>query len=342
MKYAIYGAGSLGIVFSAYLAKSGEKFDIIDRNPKSVEALNTNGAIVKGKIEMQGKVHAILDTEVTEKYDIIFLFTKQIGNEKIVDKIAKFLTPDGVICTMQNGLPEVSVADRIGEKRTYGCAVGWGATRLDYGISELTSEPEKQYLTFSVGSLDGHRDEKFDEIVRIVSIMGTAEIEENFLGARWVKLLINSAFSGMSAVCGATFGEVAKNKYSRKVIQRIIKECIDVADRAKIKIEKIQGKDVVKLLDYHNPIKKLISLKIIPLAIKKHAKLKASMLQDIEKGIPTEIDSINGMVCDFGQRYGVKTPFNDKVVEIVKKIEKGELTPNFDNVHMFYALFKKN
>ena len=335
MKYAIYGAGSLGIVLSAYLAKAGEKFDIIDRNEKSVSALNEKGARVVGTITLTEKVKAVLDSKVTEKYDIIFLLTKQINNKKTIEKISKILTKDGVICTMQNGLPEKDVADVIGANRTYGCAVGWGATRKEYGLSELTSEPEKECLGFSFGSMDGHKDEKFDEIVRILNIMGAVHVEENFIGARWVKLLINSAFSGMSAVCGKTFGEVAKNRSSRKIIQNIIKECIDVAKQANIKIEPIQGKDVVKLLDYKSGFKKWLSFQIIPLAIKKHRLLKASMLQDIEKGLPCEIDSINGIVCEYGDNVNVDTPYNDKVVEIIKKMETKELSPSFDNVKYF-------
>ena len=339
MKYAIYGAGSLGIVLSAYLAKAGEQFDVVDRNEKSIKALNKNGAKVVGTIELTEKVNAVLDTETTEKYDIIFMLTKQINNKKTVEKLSKMLTKNGVICTMQNGLPEKDVSDVIGENRTYGCAVGWGATRKDYGVSELTSEPEKECLTFSFGSMDGHKDEKFNEIVRILSIMGTVEIEENFIGARWVKLLINSAFSGMSAVCGDTFGAVAKNKESRKVIQCIIKECIDVANAAKIKVEKIQGKDVVKLLNYKKPgFKKWLSFFIIPIAIKKHRLLKASMLQDLEKGLPCEIDSINGIVCVFGDKFNVETPYNDKVVEIIHDMENKKLTPSFENIKLFNNL----
>lgn len=338
MKYAIYGAGSLGIVLSAYLAKSGEQFDIVDRNEKSVKALNEKGARVVGTTQFSEKVNAVLDTETKEKYDIIFMLTKQINNKKTVEKLSKMLKKDGVICTMQNGLPEKDVAEVIGENRTYGCAVGWGATRKDYGLSELTSEPQKECLTFSFGSMDGHKDEKFDEIVRILSIMGTVEIEENFIGARWVKLLINSAFSGMSAVCGDTFGAVAKNKASRKIIQNIIKECIDVAFASNIKIEPIQGKDVVKLLNYKSGFKKWFSFQIIPLAIKKHRLLKASMLQDLEKGIPCEIDSINGIVCEFGDKVNVNTPYNDKVVEIIHDMEAKKLSPSFENVKLFENL----
>lgn len=339
MKYAIYGAGSLGIVLSAYLSKNGEKFDIIDRNPKSVDALNEKGAIVVGTVQMKEPVQAVLDTDVKDKYDIIFLLTKQLGNLETIKKISRFLTDNGVICTMQNGLPEKDVSEVIGEARTYGCAVAWGATRLEPGKSELTSNPERQSLSFSFGSMTGNKGEKFDEIVRILGVMGDVQVEENFIGARWSKLLINSAFSGMSAVCGKTFGEVAKYKPSRKIIQRIIKECIDVAATNGIIIEPIQGKDVVKILDYKSSFKKWLSFVIIPIAIKKHRLLKASMLQDIEKGIPCEIDYINGIVSEYGKKVGIPTPFNDKVIEIVHKLERGELTPSFDNVKYFEELY---
>lgn len=335
MKYAIYGAGSLGIVLSAYLANAGEKFDIIDRTPASVEALNTNGARVVGKIEMTAKVNAILESEISEKYDIIILMTKQFDNPEIIRKASNFLRDDGVICTCQNGLPEREVADILGSARTYGCAVGWGATRIDAGISELTSTPEREFLSFSFGSYDGHKDDKFNELVRIFSIMGQVVVEENFLGARWSKLLVNSAFSGMSTICGDTFGSVAKTKSSRKVIQHIIKECIDVANASGITIAPIQGKNVVKLLDYKSAFKKWLSFQIIPLAIKKHAGLKASMLQDIEKGLQCEVDAINGVVCKYGKQYGVPTPYNDKAVEIIHKLERKELSPSFDNVNLF-------
>ena len=233
-------------------------------------------------------------------------------------------------------MPELSVAEVIGEKRTYGCTVGWGATLQGPGVSELTSQPDS--LTFSLGSLDGHRDGKFDEIVRLLETMGKVEVEENFIGARWSKLLINSAFSGLSAVFGCTFGEVAANKRSRLCAQRIIKECIDVANAAKIKIEPIQGKDVVKLLDYRGGFKRWISFQIIPIAIKKHRLLKASMLQDLEKGKPCEIEAINGVVSSYGKKVNVPTPFNDKVIEIIRSIERGERKPSFDNLPLFDSL----
>ena len=139
----------------------------------------------------------------------------------------------------------------------------------------------------------------------------------------------------MSTVLGCTFGEAAGPRASRKVVQALIKECIDVCAKGGIRIEPVQGKDIVKLLDYHNPLKKALAYMIIPIAIRKHAKLKASMLQDIEKGKLTEVDAINGAVCDYGRKIGFPTPANDKVVEIIHKIEKGEFKPSFDNLKFF-------
>ena len=65
--------------------------------------------------------------------------------------------------------------------------------------------------------------------------MCPVEIEDNFMGVRWSKLLINSAFSGMSAVIGGTFGDAAEKKESRACCQYIIKEVVDVTAAAGIK-----------------------------------------------------------------------------------------------------------
>ena len=64
------------------------------------------------------------------------------------------------------------------------------------------------------------------------------------------------------------------------------------------------------------------------------------MLQDLEHGKKTEVDSINGSVCEFGRRVGVPTPANDKVVEIIHRIEAGDLKPSFDNVRLFLNNFE--
>ena len=282
---------------------------------------------------MNVPVKAYMPEEMSGTYDIIFLMTKQLDNKKTAAMLRDYLAEDGILCTLQNGLPEPDLAEILGASRVVGCTVAWGATLKGPGISELTSEPDS--LTFGLGKMAEVPEQKLLQVKSVLEKMCPVEIEDNFMGVRFSKLLINAAFSGMSAVLGCTFGEAAENKASRRCVQMLIKECIDVAAAAGIRIAPVQGKDIVKLLDYRNPIKKKISFMIIPIAIKKHARLKASMLQDLEKGKPCEVDAINGVVCRFGKRYHVATPYNDKVVEVIRRMEKGEKKPGFDNLSFF-------
>jgi 2-dehydropantoate 2-reductase len=78
-----------------------------------------------------------------------------------------------------------------------------------------------------------------------------------------------------------------------------------------------------------------MAYRILPMTIKNHRLIKASMLQDLEKGKPSEIDLINGIVSDYGKMYSVPTPYSDKIIEIVHGIEKKTLRPCFDNLELF-------
>ena len=333
MRTAIYGAGSLGTILGAYITKNGGFIDLINRNKAHIEALRTNGARITGTVSFTQKVATLTPDEMTGTYDIIFLLTKQQHNREVVTFLKPFLADDGVIVTMQNGIPEMLVGEIVGNERVIGCTVAWGATMKSGGECELTSAPDS--LTFSIGTLTPQRHKYFGEVKRLLEMMGRVDIDDNFIGTRWSKLLINAAFSGMSAVLGCTFGEAAGNRQSRRIVQRIIKECIDVCAASGIRIEPVQGKDIVRLLDYSNPVKKAISFFIIPIAIRKHARLKASMLQDIEKGKLTEVDAINGVVCEAGRKCSVPTPMNDAVVSVIHRIESGELRPEMQNLQYF-------
>lgn len=333
MRVAIYGAGSLGTILGAYITKGGQQIELINRNKAHVEALQSQGAKIVGTVDFTQAVTAYTPEEMSGTYDIIFLMTKQQYNAEVVQMLKPFLAEDGVLVTFQNGLPELQLAEVLGKERVLGCTVAWGATMQEAGVCELTSSPDA--LSFSLGVISEKRNKHFDEVKALLELMGTVEVEENFIGTRWSKLLINAAFSGMSAVLGCTFGEAAGPRDSRRIVQALIKECIDVCKAGGIRIEPVQGKDIVKLLDYKNCVKKAFSYFIIPIAIRKHAKLKASMLQDLEKGKLTEVDAINGAVSDYGRTVGSPTPMNDCVVDIVHRIERGELTPGRENLKYF-------
>ena len=338
LRCAIYGAGSLGTVLGAFMTKNGADVTLINRNREHVDALNKNGATITGKLKMNQPVKAILPQMMDGKYDVIILLTKQLYNKEVVEHLKNFLADDGVLVTLQNGLPEPQIAEILGKNRTMGCTVEWGASMTEPGVCELTSEPDS--LSFHMGRMEGISDEQFNKVKGLLELMCPVHEEKNLIGARWSKLLINATFSGLGTVMGGVFGDVCDSSKAREVAVRLMKEVIDVGTAANVEFAPVQGKQITKLFYYKSPIKKFIAKSLIPIAMKKHRSIEPSMLQDLKKGKPTEIDAINGVVCEWGKKVGVATPINDKVVEIVKMCEKGIITPAKENINMFDSLIK--
>lgn len=336
MKRAIYGAGSLGTVMGAYLTKNGVDIELVNRNEAHVRALREGGAHITGTVEMTVPVKAILPREMEGPYDVIFLLTKQLQNAEVAAFLKPFLSEDGVIVTLQNGIPEPGLAQVVGKEHVMGCVVEWGATLEGPGHAALTSDPGS--LSFHMGRMEGITDAQFDRARALLEKMCPVHVEENLLGARWSKLLINATFSGLGTVVGGVFGDVSENKDVRPLALRCMKECIDVGRAAGAVFAPVQGKDITKLFYYRTPLKRAFALALLPIAMKKHRAIEPSMLQDLKKGKPCEVDAINGVVCAWGRQCGVPTPVNDRIVEIIKKEQAGELSMEHQNIALFRDL----
>lgn len=337
-RFAIYGAGSLGTVLGAYITKNGGKIELINRNKAHIDALNKNGATINGTVDLNVEVHAYTPDKMSGKYDVFLLMTKQLQNKEVVSMLKEYLADDGVIVTLQNGLPEPGIAEIVGENRTMGCTVEWGANLSAPGVCTLTSDPES--LSFHMGKMNGITDEQFNMVKELLELMCPVHVEENLLGARWSKLLINATFSGLGTVVGGTFGSVSEDKAGKKVAIRCMKECIDVGHASGVTFAPVQGKNITKLFYYKGALKRAFATFLIPIAMKKHRNIVPSMLQDLNNGKKCEIDAINGMVVEFGKKHNVATPINDRIVEIIKKCETGELKPCAENIKLFDDLLK--
>ena len=343
LKIAIYGAGAMGTILGALLTKGGlTNVDLITRNEAHVNGMREKGAIIvceaDGRKIVQ-QVNALFPHEMTGKYDVIFLMTKQRYNEEILTSLLPYLKENGVVCTTQNGLPEPSVAKIVGKNRTYGAATSYGATFLGGGMVALTSKMEAMSMEIGGYQNDGNKTELLKEIL---SHAGKATENENFVktsnnlaGARWAKLAINAAFSGLSVVTGLTFGEIAKKPKTRKIALGVLRECMAVAKALGVTLAKMQGHDMEKLLGGSTPIKQMIAYLVLPFAMKKHKKLVSGMLKDIQNGRKCEIDFVNGIVVKEGEKVGVKTPLCQKIVEITHGIENGFYKIGYENMDFF-------
>lgn len=333
MTVAIMGVGSLGTIIGALIAKQNQDIILIDNNGEHVAALNNNGATITGTMDLQNvPVTAITPSEMKGEYSIVFYLVKQTHNKTALRQLLPHLSPDSVVCTLQNGVPEDAVAEIIGTDRTIGCAVGWGATWLKPGVSQLTSEPDK--MTYDVGELDGTVTPRLQKIVDILNLAGYAELVTNLPGVRWTKLLVNATFSGMSAALGCTFGEILDHEKALTCVAHIANETLQVVRSLGITMEPIQGHDL-RMLAFNTEEERAGKFPIYHMVYGPHRLLRASMLQDLEKGFPCEIDAINGVISTKGQQVNVATPVNNQVVKIIKGIEAGQYKPDFANIDHF-------
>ena len=332
MRVAIYGAGAMGTVLGAFIAKNGGEADLITRNREHVAALKAGGAHITGTVDFTVPVHALLPEEMQGQYDIIFLMTKQRHNAEILRFLLPYIKEDGVVCTTQNGLPEPSVAAVVGEERCCGCAVSWGATFVGRGEAKLTTRTDG--LEFALGTLYNNA-QKLEAVKAVLSLMGKVSIESNFIGARWSKLAINCAFSGLSAISGLTYGQICDDKYARRVAHAILNECFSVAKACGIRPGKVQGYDISVLFSYKNCLKRAVANALIPVAMKKHRELVSGMYYDLKAGRRCEADLVNGVISGYGARVCAPATLNCLVQQIVGEIERGEREISPKNIEQF-------
>lgn len=321
MKMAIMGAGSLGTILGALLTKNGFDIHLIKRNAHDVNVFNTVGAKIIGLMELSQPVKALTPDQMTDEYDIIFYLTKTTQNESALKYCNKHLKSDGILLCMQNGLPEDAVCEVMGKERVAGCVTGWGATYVEPGVSKLTSDPE--HMTYDIGELDGKITDRILMLEKILNHAGHVNVHTNLMGIRWTKLTSNSCFSGMSAVVGGTFGDVLDHPKAIRCAAHILKESVAVAKAAGVNPVPFQGDDVTKLT--FNTEKELAEkMPGIRKIAEHHRNIRTQMLYDIEAGRPTEIDTFNGIFVKWGEKFGVPTPVNRQVVDIIKGMSEGK------------------
>jgi 2-dehydropantoate 2-reductase len=331
MRTALVGAGSMGTVIGALLTKGGEDIVLVDVNEEHIRAMNDKGARITGHMELAVPVKAITPDRMDGIYDLIIYLVKTTYDDQALPQILPYIDDNSGVITLQNGVPEEKVASVVGRERTMGGAIGWGATWLAPGASELTSD--KEAMTYDIGELDGSNTARIKAVKEVLDKAGTTTISSNLPGVRWTKLLINVSLSGMSAALGCTFGEVMDNDKAAAAATSIIIETLKTAKALGITAEPMSGADPNIILDVAGQ-KEEDAVNLVRMVTQSHRDLKASMLQDLEKGLPCEVETLNGYLSRKSAEAGVPTPVNDKVTEIIRGIEAGRYPLSFDNLEM--------
>ncbi len=323
------GAGSLGTIAGALLSKAGLDVILVDANEENVNALNMNGAHVVGCMELAAPVKALTPDRMEGTFDLVIYLVKSTFDEVALPQATEHMGPDSMLVTLQNGVPEEKVAGFVGRGRTLGGAVGWGATWLGPGSSELTSEPAD--MTYDVGELDGTVTPRIGKVKEVLDKAGRAQVTGNLVGVRWTKLLINAAMSGLSTVLDCNYGDIVDDERAGTVAICVMLETIKASQALGITMEPMQGVNPTVLLDIAQESLEN-ARNVLKIIYNPHRLIVGSMLQDLKKGLPCEVDALNGYLSRKSSEAAVPTPVNDKVTEMIEAIQAGRLGYEWSNL----------
>jgi 2-dehydropantoate 2-reductase len=189
----IWGAGAIGGTLGAYWARAGVPVLLVDIVPEHVEACRTSGLSITGPVEaFRQVVPAVTPQELTGTYSRIVLAVKAGATEAALAALTPHLAEGGYVLSAQNGLNEITIAKAVGEQRTMGCFVNFGADW--HGPGEILYGNRGAVV---VGELDGAMTERVREMHRLLAIFEPdAILTDNIYGYLWGKLAYGAMLFG--------------------------------------------------------------------------------------------------------------------------------------------------
>jgi 2-dehydropantoate 2-reductase len=309
MNILIVGSGALATLFAARLTRAGHQITVLGSWPAGLSSLRTNGAVLidANGIEQTFKLRVCDDPRdaLGAKYAIVLV--KSWQTERAARELHACLAQDGIALTLQNGYGNREIlAERLGEARVGLGTTTTGATLMGPGRVREGGE--------GVISLQIHPGlEPIEQALRGANFK--VELVEDAGSLVWGKLVINAAINPLTALLGVPNGELLNYPATRDLMRALAEEVAAVASKENI------------ILPFDDPGTAVEEV------VRKTAANYSSMLQDIRRGAPTEIDAICGAVTRIGQQYNVSTPLNETcwrlvqaLVEISKNSTKTEQT----------------
>lgn len=313
MKVLIIGAGAVGLALAASLYDSGVQVDLVARG-ETARSIREGGiircGIFRGVTVPAGAVRVFGSVPgAGSGYDYILVSSKTTGNTEIASGLqarrADILTPGGFVVLFQNGYGNERVfAGAVDAEKILHASFAIGFQRPRRNVSEVTVITKPALI----GRLSGGAPEEAKPLTDAVTQGGIpCSLTDEIAKTMWAKLLYNCALNPISALLGTDYGGLVQCESSVALLGRVIDEIFSVMQAAG---HSTFWKDA-------EAYKKDFFKNILPPTYRHHS----STLQDMERKIPTEIDSLNGAVVRLGNEYGVPTPCNETIVRMVKAAE---------------------
>lgn len=339
-RVCIVGAGAVGGYVGAHLTQAGVDAVLVDAWPEHVQAMRERGLSVRGMNgagSVHAKVRALHVSDVPQlvreqPFDVAFIAVKAYDTEWATQLVLPYLAPTGCVVSLQNGINEETIAAIAGWQRTLGCSVSALAAELVEPACIVRNSPlgDDKKAGLRIGELHGQVTPRARLLAELLAHGDTCKVTTNLWGERWSKLTINAMRNGVCALTGMTGKQRDTNEVARELTVRLGSSCIRVGRAMGLALEPVGGLDLDLLAraDEDAAAHAEITRMIMEVANSRTDAQRPSMGQDIQRGRRTETEYINGLVARRGEALGVDVRYHRRVNDVIKRIEKGELSPS--------------
>lgn len=298
MTVAVLGAGAIGGMLGAHLARSGEDVLLIARGPH-LAAMQAHGVTVRGEGgDFTAHPRSTDDIGAIRDADVVFITLKAHSIPGVAPRIGEALRPDASVVGAMNGIPWWYFPDRhldsvdpggviarsIPMEQVVGCVVYPAATVVAPGVI-LHEEGDR----FSLGEPDGSKSERVERIAALLAAAGfKAPVQTRLRNEIWLKVVGNATLNPVSAVTRATLGEMFASEGSRRLIRTLMEEVESVAQSLGVELP--------------------VSIERRMAGAASVGGHKTSMLQDLEARKPLELDALLGAVIEIAGWQQVDVP----------------------------------
>jgi 2-dehydropantoate 2-reductase len=318
MKFLIWGAGAIGGTIGAHLARAGHDITFVDRAADHVAAINRAGLRIEGPLaRFISQIPAFTPDELSGEFEQIVLAVKAQDTEAATRALARHLSPGGYVVSAQNGLNELIIKAIVGDARTMGCFVNFGADYLEPGVIQYSGRG-----AVVLGEIDGRVTPRVEELHRaFLDFDDRAVVTTNIWGYLWGKLAYGAQLFATALTNDSIADALADPKY-RDVYVEIAREVLRVAEARRITPEGFNGFDPRAFKPDADRAVAERSLDDMVAFNRKSAKTHSGIWRDLAvRRRRTEADAQLGPIVALGAEVGVPAPLTSRLIELIHDVE---------------------
>src|SRR2546428_481239 len=233
MPITIYGAGAIGGITGARLARAGHDVLLVDKAEDHVAAMNARGLTIDSREgSLTVPVRAITPGALGGDLALVLLAVKSQDTPAALEVLAPRLASSGAIVSLQNGLNEELIATEVGAARTVGCLVNWAADWTGPGRILHGGQG-----AFVLGELDGRASSRVHSLAKLLDVVAPTVISDNVLGYTWAKHVYGALLVATAVVDAHVYEVVERSPGVQSMLVKLVVESMAVAEAAGIKLE---------------------------------------------------------------------------------------------------------